>query len=334
VGAGATGGPSPALSRRALLRGLTGAGVAALGVPLLGLGKRAGADPPAPPSRLRYVLVPHPDDEFDAWSLLADETDHYKVLILLTRGEHSGFADGHAIKTGHRMIVPDPRPSPGCTPSVKKAARLGAWHGFLDDMGLIDWTLGTCPRSLQIPDPVSGGPYTFDLRIGPRSARAAFDLGDGTLSPARVIGALRAVRAVRSEFPTQVEDDVVGAAYNNVAFPDAVLYHHSDHVAVQDALRSSKGGLTGPAYVRTVPSDPAVALTETMPERIYQAAMAMSAIPADPLLNPDADAYGAFQRHYGWLAFDMRSKSETAYWPTGDTAAVTPFCRTQTFSID
>ena len=54
--------------------------------------------PPASPDlKIRYIVIPHPDDEFEAWSMVANDTTHYIVFILLTRGEHSSYCDGSGI---------------------------------------------------------------------------------------------------------------------------------------------------------------------------------------------------------------------------------------------
>jgi hypothetical protein len=333
VGGSAGGLARTILGRRAVLRGLVGVAGLAVGAPTLGLldaRRTAHADLPPPPGKLRYILVPHPDDEFDAWSRVGNETDHYKVFILLTQGECSAFADGHGVKTGHDMIPPRPSLSRTSSKATRKAARVNSWHGFLDGMGALDWTLGLSPTVMVVSDPVPGGPYSFELLLGPRSARAVFDLGDSALTRGHVLGALEAVRRARWLFPAPAEDDVVGAAYVNGGWPDAVIYAHPDHVAVQDALRSG-GGVPGATYGRTVASDPVCSLTVVLSQHIYDTAMAVSPGPPDPFANPDATAVGVFQRHYGWLAFDMRTQQGTPYWPAGDTPDITQFCRIQSF---
>ncbi|MCS5713218.1 hypothetical protein NVV95_01490 [Herbiconiux sp. CPCC 205716] len=42
-----------------------------------------------PPRGTVVVVVPHPDDEFQAWSLL----DGYTVFVVLTRGEQTQYCD-------------------------------------------------------------------------------------------------------------------------------------------------------------------------------------------------------------------------------------------------
>ena len=39
------------------------------------------------------AVFPHPDDEFQAWSLLEDRPDQYKVFVFGTRGESSGYCE-------------------------------------------------------------------------------------------------------------------------------------------------------------------------------------------------------------------------------------------------
>src|ERR1700694_1690155 len=40
---------------------------------------------------ITYVLIPHPDDEYEAWALIQNQPTQYPVFVLLTRGEGTDF---------------------------------------------------------------------------------------------------------------------------------------------------------------------------------------------------------------------------------------------------
>ena len=73
--------------------------------------------PPASPDlKIRYIVLPHPDDEFEAWSMVAGDTTHYIVFILLTRGEYSRYCDGSGIselQANRAERYPEPQPFTG-----------------------------------------------------------------------------------------------------------------------------------------------------------------------------------------------------------------------------
>jgi LmbE family N-acetylglucosaminyl deacetylase len=73
---------------------------------------------PAPASskqRIVYVVVPHPDDEFEAWALLEDRPHDYPVFVLCTHGERTGMAGGagHQPALGEWTPPPQPWGEPG-----------------------------------------------------------------------------------------------------------------------------------------------------------------------------------------------------------------------------
>ncbi len=264
--------------------------------------------------QLQYVLIPHPDDEFSAWSLIQDSTENYPVFILLTHGEATGMCDGHGLQADLGERVPQPQPFTGMHTANCAAQRLDSWHAFLDGMAELD-------IGLDSPGPVSGV-EGFELRVGERSARVVFDGGDGRLSPQFVTDALQSVRRQRDRFPVQREDGVIGAAYYNDRYPGAWKYTHPDHLAVHRALFDTDQGLPGPQWGLTAHSDPDAApphgrTGQTRPD-LFAAAMSVAT---------DGQRTGIFQRAYGWLGFwpgDGR-------WPAHETDAEPGVSRTQTF---
>ena len=264
--------------------------------------------------RLQYVLVPHPDDEFSAWSLIQDSTENYPVFVLLTHGEATGMCDGHGLQVDLGERVPQPQPFTGMYTKNCAAQRLDSWHAFLDAIAEID-------SSLDSPAFV-GQVAGFGLWVGERSARVIFDGGDGRLSPQSVTDALQAVRANRDRFPVQREDGVIGAAYYNSHYPGAWRYAHPDHLAVHRALFDTDQGLPGRQWGLTAHSDPDAApphgrTGQTRPD-IFAAAMSVA---------PAGQRTGLFQQAYGWLGF----WPDGGRWPAPETDAEPGLSRTQTF---
>lgn len=272
------------------------------------------------PRRLRYVLIPHPDDEFAAWSLIQRRRHVFPVFILLTHGEWTTFADGHGIQPELGERVPQPQPFKGPGSLHTAAQRLDSWHTFLDAMADVDDSLD---RPVSIPSPSEN----FQLFVGARTARVVFDLGDGTLTPQAVSDALQEARLLRRvHLPVHDEGDVVAAGYWNRDDPASMYYVHPDHRAVHEALWHTDQGLPGPQWGRTSHGDPDAAArgrTDVVAADIYRAAMGVEPPPADPALNPGAWRRGAFQHCYAWL--------QDAYWPAGERDGSTLFSRTQTF---
>ena len=272
--------------------------------------------PPGPFARLRerrllYVLVPHPDDEIEAWALVAAEPRAYPVFVLCTHGEATGFADGrgHQPELGEWTPPPQPWGPPG-GPAVR-AQRVASFHAFLDAAAVVDRRLADVRPVGEFPD----GPSAFALHVGPGSARVVFDGGDGRLTPEFVGAALQRTRALRrTHLPVQRELAVVGSAYQNRTGP-GFRYDHRDHQAVHDALWDVDQGVPGPQWCRTYSADRDAVRTERVPAGDYAALMALA---------PDGRRTGLFQRFYGWLG-------PAEGWPYGETDAVSLFSRRQEF---
>lgn len=270
--------------------------------------------------RLRYVLIPHPDDEFSAWSLVQRRPDIYPVFVLLTHGERTNQADGRGLQAELGERVPKPQPFTGPDTVNIREQRLDSWHWFLDAMAKVDDTL-------DVPVPVASPSDEVRLFVGRRTTRVIFDLGDGRLTPAAVTAALAETRRLRHDhLPVQQEGDVVAASYWNRDDPGSLVYVHPDHRAVHEAVWATDHGLPGAQWGRTSHGDPDAAAhgrTAVVDRDIYDAAMAVTPPPADPILNPGARRTGSFQHAYGWLQDD--------YWPADERDAVALFSRTQTF---
>ena len=262
--------------------------------------------------RIVYVVVPHPDDELEAWSLLEDRPDQYPVFVLCTHGEQTVYADGqgHSPELGER--TPQPQPWGGRGSPTVRAQRLDSFTAFLDGVAALDAHLDAALVDHGVLD---DGPSPFRLAVGERSARVVFDGGDGRLTPEFVTAALQRARALReTHLPVQEEAGVVGAAYWSTS-PGSVRYVHPDHRAVHAALWHTDQGLPGPQLCRTARTDPDAVLTAGVSPGTYAALMGIA---------PDGRRTGLFQAVYGWLAPPQG-------WPAGETDATAVFSRQQSF---
>ena len=268
------------------------------------------------PLRIVYVVVPHPDDEFEGWALFQDRPHAYLVFVLCTQGEKTTAADGHAHQPELGEWTPPPQPWGGPGSDTVRRQRLASFHAFLDAMAGVDRYLD---RDLVDHGELADGPSRFTLHVGARSARVVFDGGDGRLTPEFVTAALQRTRELRfTHLPVQEEDFVVGAAYVSTV-PGSVRYTHPDHRAVHAALWHTDQGVPGPQWCRTATADPDVDRTRGRTERVsaptYAAVMSIA---------PDGWRTGLLQIYYGWLG-------PPGGWPAGETDAQSMFSRQQSF---
>jgi LmbE family N-acetylglucosaminyl deacetylase len=270
------------------------------------------ADPaPGAKERIVYVVVPHPDDEFEAWALLEDRPRDYPVFVLCTHGEMTVAADGSAHQPELGERTPLPQPWGGRGSDTVRRQRLGSFSAFLDGMSALDPHLDD---DLVDAGELLDGPSPFHVAVGERSARVVFDGGDGELTPAFVTAALQRTRTLRhTHLPLQQEHAVVGAAYWSTS-GGSVRYTHRDHRAVHEALWHVDQG-AGPQWCRTSRNDRDADLTAAVSPATYDAVMGLA---------PDGRRTGLFQVVYGWLG-------PPAGWPAGETDAGTMFSRRQSF---
>ena len=129
--------------------------------------------------QIQYVVIPHPDDELSAWSLIQRSPADYPVFIVLTQGEQTQMGDGRGLQADRGEVIPQPQPFTGRGTPNLRGQRLSSWHGFLDAMSATDPTLDSPADVGSVPSPVGD----FRLWIGAATARAVFDLGDGQVPP-------------------------------------------------------------------------------------------------------------------------------------------------------
>lgn len=265
-----------------------------------------------PALRLVYVVVPHPDDEFQAWALLEGSPSAYPVFVLCTHGEMTVAADGSAHQPELGEWTPPPQPWGGPGSDAVRRQRLNSFSAFLDAVGRREPAYGD---DLVDHGTLTDGPSPFTLHVGPRSARVVFDGGDGRLTPEFVTAAVQRTRALRrTHLPVRREHAVIGAAYYSTV-TGSVRYTHRDHRAVHEALWHTDQGVPGPQWCRTATGDPDVERTASVTPATYDAVMAV---------QPDGRRTGLLQVFYGWLG-------PPAGWPAGETDASSMWSRQQSF---
>ncbi|MBV1848801.1 hypothetical protein [Catellatospora tritici] len=95
-------------------------------------------------THIQYFVSPHPDDVFEAWSLVQDSSANYPVFITLTMGEKTGYCSTRTLDLG----------SPWGTVSITegdlpscKAARMASLNAWLDDQSAADAYLNDFVRA-------------------------------------------------------------------------------------------------------------------------------------------------------------------------------------------
>ena len=257
--------------------------------------------PPASGTKtaLRYFLAAHPDDDFSAWAFVQNQAQVYPVFFTLTRGERTSMCDMSGLQTSLGETTPS-----GSTCAEK---RMSAWHAFHDAMVGEDSLLNTVAQMTYYGP--SGSP-SFEMWVGPKSARVAFDLGDGNLSTDEIINAITTFRAVgKPRLPVSTELDIVVSAYYNTQ-PPGGYYDHQDHFALHMAVLGHDFGVTGSQYGRTAENNTALqqgGIVLQVPDQVY-----------DHTMRIEASGWrtGHFQRIFGWLDWT------NAGWPYGDNDVV------------
>ena len=274
----------------------------------------------AAPKRVVYIAVPHPDDEFEAAAAYSNTPDDYKVFILMTRGESTGYCTDigidEAVITG--AILPTPFPQGKQTTSCEKA-RINSWVNYFKDMSAADPTLpgdfgpvfSTSPFARNGVDLAreanvdAGGGKWVDSQAQVwvdkegRGALVNFDLGDGDLTPAKVAWAITTVMQQRSYLrlnTTLPNDGIYGAFSNAVSGGGCAVYVHPDHLAVADALRTVNFGVHFQSSATCASTDGSTR-TIRVPTNVLNAAFPTT-------------GKGVFWKNYGWLSTSPVSRTD------------------------
>ncbi|MBH0130550.1 hypothetical protein [Salinibacterium sp. NK8237] len=292
--------------------------VASIVAVTVGLGAIAQARNAIEPSAVIYV-GPHPDDEFQYWSLFEDRADVYSVVVLLTRGEQTGFCVPEGLEAGWQAdLEPAPEPLPEAQFSESCAeARVNSFVNYFVDMAQEDETVpgrfAAPTTSAPMPDPEGvvcrlddnddcAGTTAVDVYrdLNDRGALLVFDLGDGDLSEAEVEWALRAT--IDTFVPELVGDDgriagIVGSySTPEGGYTGCFAYPHPDHIAIDSTLWATDFG-AGFQASATCATDPRRQLFDRVSDAATDAAFAVEPIEG----SADVRRTGAHTAHYGWL---------------------------------
>ncbi len=208
-------------------------------------------------SALDVVVAPHPDDEMQAWSLLAGTTEAHTVFAFLTRGEETSLCQRAlpGLDAASGEVVPRPRPRGRWTDSCAQA-RMNATIAFLermgdDDPGLPDdydegvrTGLAGSPGGQRCDDGDCHDVGDVVVHAGDGATVVFFDLGDGDLTTDEVDDAIATLVDHGGELgiPDLPRRRLVAASYYNDDQPTCVRYPHPDHRAVTDAVDGAPHG--------------------------------------------------------------------------------------------
>lgn len=271
------------------MNGARWVGLGTVALTLVGCSAASPTPDPDDVDEVTYVLLPHPDDEFQVWSQVEGREDAYTVFVLMTRGEQGSYCDS---PTGG-----------GRWTATCADARLASWTGFFAQMGEHDATL---PSDLpEEPDAVRGR-ATAGVQIGRdddgtvtvdtdalvwrdaegRGALVAFDLGDGDLTEQEATWAVEQVIADPGRFGLleREPDRVLGPYYYPGQDPGCFPYPHPDHAAVAAVIESAD--LAPEQSHATCAADPGTVSRSRVTGGSADAAFGEG---------------GAFPEHYGWL---------------------------------
>lgn len=295
-----------------------------------------------PDDAVVYAAMPHPDDEFQAWSLLED-SDHFTVIVLMTRGERTQYCSEEGFLRGWQEGL---EISPSTIPEALEdetcaAARMESIRGYLDQMSQTDTSIpGDLEDSFTVDDLTDNegivcsreadGECTQTnlsaevwLDRQKRGALISFDLGDGNLNQDEVAWALAHIKEDPEKFgiDPQLPDGFVVSGYYSDDNPNCYEYPHPDHAAVAQTLESVELGL-GPQFVTTCSEAGKNVLQRTVSDRSADAAFQFRA----ETESEGAVREGAHEAHYGWL-------SETVY-PLDREQQQLLFMQEQTFVLN
>lgn len=316
------------------------------------LGLVAGAMPIAAPaasaagSQLSYIVMPHPDDEWGGWSLIANSTGNNKIFLFATNGEQTGACspEGEAWYEGSYGETQPSNPpwnAGGRFSSACMASRRSSTLGELNDRAATDPTLPTFVGASPSTKCFSGNTragippqrkddgllaYTSNCAVVYQSTNGYgtaifFDLGDADLTKEEVEWAVLAVKNNKSYVGVANLSDhnIIGGYRNAVNYGTAcAVYNHTDHQAVHAALWNYSMGVTV-RWGRTCTNDPDASAsnggrTSTVSSTDQSSATAMSG----------STRVGTLQKRYGWLidgywtsiytGYDKQWSSTQAFW--------------------
>lgn len=288
--------------------------LAVLAVTVWGSLTVAHARNPIHPSAPLFVS-PHPDDEFQMWSLIEDRPLEYTVFVFLTRGEESRFCDppaySEALQENLGEVAAQPPPAGKGTQECIEG-RINATLGFLSAMSQTDPSIPGDfgePQQFFLPENtdlemcrVDDGQRVCDETVRQvniwhdvhdRGAVVFFHLGDGDLTPPTIEFALHSLLDSREQWGLAPELPVgamVGAFANDGSHP-CYAYPHPDHLAVHEVLWNVDFH-EGPQLGATC-----------FLNRYQRMSASVSSVAVETAFSvaEDGTRYGAHERYYGWL---------------------------------
>lgn len=287
------------------MKRLLAAALAVLAVGVVSPGGAAAADA-AGPNKMSYIVVPHPDDEAQAWSLIENSTGNYKVFIMLTRGEQTYYCNWPGYEEGTGEQAPSPWPQGKWTPSCEQA-RMDSFFEFMAGMALTDSALPAsfAYQGVKGPFDAAGADIcrldgdgcaadlTAEVWTSAMGAVVWFNLGDGDVTAEETAWAVRTVRDNRTALGINdalPNHNLIGASYWNGGYPGCSGYAHRDHRAVHEALWHIDFHV-GYQAVASCAADPDVSRTEAVSLARFD----------DAFETSGGERIGHHTVHYGWL---------------------------------
>ena len=227
------------------------------------------------------IVMPHPDDEWQGWSKIAQRPE-FKVFIYATRGENTGRCEPGTIVRTTGIHLPSPQPEGRWTKSCEDA-RINSTLGFLHGMSESDPTIpgdlmyvgeiGPLPANgkticrtdssetaCNTTDTLSANVYAD--RLG-RGILILFNLGDGDLKEEEIKWMLNAVKEMPELFGMSshtVFKEFVASSYYNDSFSSCFVYQHADHLALAKTVQNNDFGM-GDQFLSTCASNPDADMT-------------------------------------------------------------------------
>ena len=280
---------------------------------------------------ISYVVVPHPDDEMQAWSLIEDTPDTFKVFLVMTKGEQTLNCATPGYDEGTGEMPPSPWPT-GKWATSCEVARQDSFFQFMTGMAASDEGLPAPFRHKGSKGPFPSLGYTIcrhdkgdcesdrtaDVWTSARGVVVWFNLGDSDLTEDEVVWAIKTVRDNPIDFginDSRLNRYLLGASYWNGSHADCYIYDDADHFAVHQALWNTDFDI-GLQMAPTCASDPAVQRTEEVSLAHFNDAFGVSG----------SERIGEHVVHYGWLY-----GYSPGYWEGDYTGQNEVFHRHQTF---
>lgn len=252
------------------------------------------------------VLVPHPDDEFQSWSLIEHRDNQAVIFVTLTQGESSSFCKPHNYETGLEEDLGELPPTPIPTGTETKsctAARMNSMLGFISEMSLSDPHLpgNFLPATHHKVPGTSSHTASIWRDKDSRGAVVAFDLDDGNVTSEQVITLTQELLSNQQNW--QLDYGKISAIVGSFANDSyrCYSYPHPDHLAVSDALWSHDFGV-GPQLAAGCITDPETSLIAMVSNKSSRAAFNFGS---------NWHRLGAHERHYGWLHNESYELAET-----------------------